>query len=124
MTSTLAAGRRLARRGLTFQLVATMLAAAACMAISVPHGAGALLGGAGMALGGFVASTLGLRGVAPSADAALVGLLLGQLAKWGLVVATLAFGIAVLKLPALAVLGGLVASMLAFHLAMLARSCG
>lgn len=108
------AGRRLAKRAIVAQAIATLVLALALLLISPTHALGALLGGGGLVLGNTAMAWLGLRSNAPAADYAMGQLILGLLAKWVLVGLVLAVGILILNLPGPAVLAGLFVSMVVF----------
>ena len=108
------AGRRLAKRAITAQVIASLVLAVALLLIGPAHALGALLGGGGLALGNMAMAWLGLRSNAPAADYAMGQLVLGLLAKWVLVALVLAVGIVMLNLPGPAVLAGLFVSMVVF----------
>lgn len=104
--NSVAAGRRLARRTVLLQTVATLLAALACLSFGQQAALGGLVGGAAMTLGSGLAAWSAFSGGVVGAEAAFGRLLLGLAAKWIVVVAGLLLAIAVWKLPALPVLAG------------------
>ena len=106
MLNSVAAGRRLARRTVLFQAVATLLAAVVCLSFGRPAALGALVGGAAMTLGSALAAWGAFSGGVVGAEMAFGRLLLGLAAKWIVVAAGLFFAIAVWKLPALPALAG------------------
>lgn len=106
MLNSVAAGRRLARRTVLTQAIATLLAALACLPFGHQAALGALVGGAAMTLGGALAAWAVFSGGVIGAGAAFGRLLLGLAAKWIVVVAGLVLAIAVWKLPAMPVLAG------------------
>jgi len=111
------AGRRLAKRAIVAQTIATLVLALALLLIGPAHALGALLGGCGLALGNAAMAWLGLRSDAPAASDAIGLLFIGLLAKWALVALVLAVGVLMLNLPAPAVLAGLLVSMVVFFAA-------
>jgi ATP synthase protein I len=118
--NSVAAGRRLARRTVLLQTVATLLAALVCLSFGAQAALGGLVGGAAMTLGSALAAWGAFSGGVVGAEAAFGRLLLGLAAKWVVVVAGLLLAIAVWKLPALPVLAG--AAMAASALLFTARS--
>ena len=73
---------------------------------------------AAMLAGNLAVAAVALRGGVIPAGAAFARLLLGTVGKWLLVAAVLAVALVVLKLPALALLAGLLVSELAYLLAL------
>ena len=118
--NSVAAGRRLARRTVLLQAVATLLAALVCLSFGAQAALGGLVGGAAITLGSALAAWGAFSGGVVGAEAAFGRLLLGLAAKWIVVVAGLLLAIAVWKLPALPVLAG--AAMAASALLFTARS--
>lgn len=108
------AGRRLAKRAILAQSIATLVLAVALLLIGPAHALGALLGGGGLALGNAAMAWFGLRANAPAAGYAMGQLILGLLVKWVLVAVVLAVGVLILNLPGPAVLAGLFVSMVVF----------
>lgn len=108
------AGRRLAKRAIAAQAIATLVLALALLLLGPAHALGALFGGGGLALGNAAMAWLGLRSDAPAAGFAMGQLLIGLLVKWVLVVLVLAVGVLILNLPGPAVLAGLLVSMVVF----------
>lgn len=115
--NSMAAGRRLAKRAIAVQAVATLVLALALLLLSLPHALGALLGGGGLALGNAAMAWWGLRSNAPAAGYAMGQLFVGLLVKWVLAAAVLTIALLVLELPGMAVLAGLLVSMVAFFAA-------
>ena len=118
MLNPLAAGVRLVRRTIAFQAVAVATLALALLAKGSAWSLAALAGGGAIAAGGALYGVLALGGGIAPAAGALARLVLGLLAKWLVVVATLFIAIAVAKLPPLAVIGGAVVALVAQVLAM------
>ncbi len=106
MLNSVAAGRRLARRTVLMQTVATLLAALVCLSFGAQAALGGLAGGAAMTLGSALAAWGAFSGGVVGAGAAFGRLLLGLAAKWIVVIAGLLLAIAVWKLPAPPVLAG------------------
>ena len=121
MLNSPAAGRRLAQRVATVQVVAVLLAALACLLIGPRAALAVGLGGGSVALGNWLASRLALKSQAPGAGEALAGVLLGTAAKWVLVLGTAWVAVAVYRLPPAALLGGFVVAVLAQVAGMLRR---
>ena len=117
----MSAGRRLASRAIVFQACATALAALAFLAHGVPSALAAAAGGGAIVGGGLVAALVALGGGVQPAGMAMGRLLAGVLLKWVVVFAVLALGLAVLKLPPLPMLVGVLAATLAFVLANLLK---
>lgn len=118
MLNPLAAGSRLVRRTIAFQAVAVAALSLALLAKGSAWSLAALAGGGAIAAGGALYGVLALGGGIAPAIGALARLVLGLLAKWLVVIATLFIAIAVAKLPALAVIGGAVVALVAQVLAM------
>lgn len=118
MLNPLAAGTRLVRRTITFQAVAVAALSLVLLAKGSAWSLAALAGGGAIAAGGALYGVLALGGGIAPAAGALSRLVLGLLAKWVVVVATLFIAIAVAKLPPLAVIGGAVVALVAQVLAM------
>lgn len=118
MFDPLAAGPRLVRRTVTRQGIAVAALALALLAKGAAWALGAVAGGAAIIVGGALYGALALGGGIAPATGALARLVLGLLAKWFVVVATLFIAIAVAKLPPLAVIGGVVVALVAQVLAM------
>ncbi len=106
------------RRTITFQAVAVAALSLALLAKGPAWSLAALAGGGAIAAGGALYGVLALGGGIAPAIGALARLVLGLLAKWLVVIATLFIAIAVAKLPALAVIGGAVVALVAQVLAM------
>ncbi len=119
MHDPIATGRRGAMRAVA---VSAFTAALAALAVAVVVGARSGLavaaGAAAMSAGNLAVAAVALRGGVLPAPAALARLVLGALGKWLVVVAVLAVALAVLKLPALPMLAGLVVAGLAYLLAL------
>ncbi len=107
MLNSVPAGRQLARRTVTIQAVATLLASLACLAFGREAAFGAFAGGASITLGSLLTGLGTFGGGVVGAGAVFGRLLLGTVVKWVLVVAVLYLAIAVWKWPALPVLAGM-----------------
>ena len=106
MLNTVAAGRRLAQRTAALQAVVTLATALACLMSGRDAALGALVGGGAMTLGGLVAAWSAFGGGVAGAGMALGRLLIGQAAKWVVVITGMFLAIGVFHLPAMAVLAG------------------
>jgi len=114
----LAAGSRLVRRSITWQVIAVAALALALLAKGPAWALAAVAGGVAVTAGGALYGVLALGGGIAPATGALARMVLGLLAKWFVVVATLFIAIAVVKLPPLAVIGGVIVALVAQVLAM------
>ena len=106
--------RALVVSAITAALVALVVVAVA----GLRSGLAAAVGAAAMLAGNLAVAAVALRGGVIPAGAAFARLLLGTVGKWLLVAAVLAVALVVLKLPALALLAGLLVSELAYLLAL------
>ena|SRR5690606_29087123 len=118
MLNPLAAGSRLVRRTITWQVVAVAALALALLAKGSAWSLGAVAGGAAITAGGALYGGLALGGGIAPAAGALSRLVLGLLAKWFVVIAVLFVAIAIVRLPPLAVIAGVVVALVAQVLAM------
>lgn len=120
MLNSVAAGRRQARRAIVWQAAATLLVALPCLWLGWRWTAAALVGGAAVALAGWVAARISLGGGVSGAGSAVARLFAGMLAKWLVLVVMLVAGVLAFGLPPLpmllAALAVLVAQMLALAL--------
>lgn len=107
MLNSVPAGRRLARRAVVFQAVATLLASLVCLAFGREAALGAFVGGAAITVGSLIAGVFTFAGGVSGAGAIFARLLLGTAAKWMLAVAAMYVAIAVFGWPAIAVLIGM-----------------
>lgn len=114
----LAAGSRLVRRSITWQVIAVAVLALALLAKGPAWALAAVAGGAAVTAGGALYGVLALGGGIAPATGALARMVLGLLAKWVVVVAVLFFAIAVARLPPFAVIGGVIVALVAQVLAM------
>ncbi|KLI99035.1 ATP synthase subunit I [Luteimonas sp. FCS-9] len=118
MLTSVAVGRRLAQRALVWQAVAVAVTALAFLARDGAWALAAVLGGAAIAIGGWLSSVIALGGgVNPSAGA-LARLLAGMALKWVVVVAVLLLGTGMADLPPVPMLVGVVVALFAQLLAM------
>lgn len=117
VSSSVAAGRQLARRVAIHQIAVTLLLALICLLSGPRASAGALAGGAAMLLGGLVAAFVTFTDGVPGGAGWLMRLLAGMALKWSVVVVGLYLAIAIWKLPAPAVLAGAALAAAAFLLA-------
>lgn len=117
MRNSLAHGRRAATRAVAWQAAATLVVAAAFLAQGGGHALAGLVGGGIVTVGGLLSATIALRGNVAPAGAALGRLLAGLLLKWLFVAVALIAALAVLRMPGLPLLCGVVAAMLALVLA-------
>ena len=113
MLNSVAAGRRLALRAIAYQLIAVLLAALAALVKRTGAAWGVVAGGVTVAVAGYVSAQVALGGGVQSAGSALGRLLAGMLLKWCVVIVALAVSVAVLHLPPLPVLLGVLVSTLA-----------
>ena len=114
MLNSAAAGRRLARRVVAMQAVATLLTAGACLTIGPRAALAALAGGAAMTLGSLAAAWGAFGGGVAGAGVALGRLLLGTAVKWLVVATGLYLAMAVWRLPAVPALAGAAIAAAAF----------
>ena len=118
MHDPVAAGRHTALRAIGFQAVVAVLLAAAFLAQGPRAALAAATGGAALVAGHLVAALLALGGGIVPARVAFARLLLGIAGKWLVVVAVLAVASGAWRLPPLPMLAGLVAGLLAYHIAL------
>lgn len=106
-------------RAVVVSALVAVVAALAALALAGPGSAEAVAAGSvAMLAGNLAAVRVALQGGALPARAAFARLVLGTFGKWLVVVAVLAVALAVLKLPALPVLAGLLVTALAYLLAL------
>jgi F0F1-type ATP synthase assembly protein I len=114
MFNSVAHGRQQARRVLVAQGVAVVASALALLAASPAHALAAALGGGALALGSWLAAWMAFAGHGPAAAATALGrLLAGMALKWLLLIAAVALGMAVWRLPPLGLACGVVVALLA-----------
>lgn len=103
---------------MAWQAVATLLTALACLWFGWKAGAAALVGGAAVLLGGWIAARIGLGGGITGAVPAMTRLLAAMLAKWAVLVALMVTGVLALGLPPLPMLGAAAVALVAQVVAM------
>lgn len=117
MLNSVAAGRRLAWRAVVWQAAASVLVALAFLTGGLSSALAVLAGGGAVTLGGLAATGVALGGGVGPAGAAFARLLMGLVLKWLLVAVVLVIALAVLKLPGIPMMAGVVAATLAMVLA-------
>lgn len=116
------AGRRLMLRAAVYPLAAVAVLALALLLIAgTKYALGALASGLAVSAAGWVAARMALGGGVQAAGSAMVRFILALLAKWAVVFGVLIVGYQVFKLPALALLAGLIIGMMFQVLAMARR---
>ena len=118
MHDPVAAGRHSALRAIGFQAVVAVLLGGGFLAQGPPRALPAATGGAALVLGHLVVALVALGGGIVPARLAFARLLLGIAGKWLVVVAILAVALGAWRLPPLPMLGGLVAGLLAYYVAL------
>lgn len=113
-----AEGRRLTRRALIWQAAAVAVAALAFLAKGGDWALAVALGGAALALGGWLSSVIALGGGVSSSMVALARLMAGMGLKWAVVVGAVVVGISVAGLPPLAMVVGVFVALAAQLVAM------
>lgn len=113
-----AEGRRLARRALIWQAAAVAVAALAFLAKGAGWALALALGGAAVAVGGWLSSVIALGGGVNPSMAVLARLMAGMGLKWVVVVGALLLGISLAGLPPLPMLVGVIVALAAQMLAM------
>ncbi|WP_343226220.1 hypothetical protein [Lysobacter sp. 5GHs7-4] len=121
MHDPLSTGRRLASRAIAWQAGATALTALAFLPLGARHALAGAVGGGAVFAGAVVAAWMALGGGVQPAGAAIGRLLAGVMLKWVVVFLVLGLGLAVLRLPPLPMLVGVLAATLAFVLANLLK---
>lgn len=111
--NSVAAGRRLAQRATAWQAAATVLVALAFLAQGPRWALSALAGGGALTLGAWVSTRVALGGGVAPATTALSRLVAGMAVKWLLVLTVFVVALAVLRLPGLPLLVGVMAATLA-----------
>jgi len=117
----IAAGRHLSVRTALWQLASVGVVALAWLLKGGVWALAAAIAGGAVALGGWLAARVALAGGALSAGMALSRMLLGLGLKWGVVIGTLAVCMRA-ELPALALLAGAVAAVIAQMLVMFSQT--
>jgi F0F1-type ATP synthase assembly protein I len=118
LSTSVAAGWRLVRRAITWQVVAVAVLALAFLSVGAAWSLAALAGGGAIAIGGVLSGALALGGGVGPATGALMRMVLGLAVKWVVVVAVLVLAVGVARLPALAALAGVVVALVVQLLAM------
>lgn len=113
-----AEGRRLARRAIAWQAVAIAATALAFLAKDVAWGVAAALGGAAIAVGGWLAGVIALGGGVNPSTVAVARLMAGVGLKWAVAIMALLVGIGLAGLPPLAMVVGVIVALVAQMLAM------
>ena len=103
---------------MAWQVAATLLTALASLWFGWKSGAAALVGGAAVVLGGWIAALIGLGGGVTGAFPAMTRLLAGMLAKWAVLVVLMGAGVVALGLPPLPMLVAAAVALLAQMVAM------
>lgn len=116
--TSVAAGRRLAQRAIAWQAVAIAVTALAFLAKDPVWSLAAVLGGAGIAIGGWLSSVIALGGGVSPSGSALARLLAGVALKWVVVVAVLWLGVGMAGLPPVPTLAGVAVALVAQLIAM------
>lgn len=118
MLTSVAAGRRLAQRAIAWQAIAVAVTALAFLAKGGVWSLAAIVGGAAIAVGGWLASVLALGGGVNPSTGALARLLAGVALKWVVVIAVLWLGVGAAGLPPVPMLAGVVVALVAQLIAM------
>lgn len=116
--TSVAVGRRLAQRAIAWQAVAVAVTALAFLAKGAEWALAAGLGGAAIALGGWLSSVIALGGGVNPSTGALARLLAGVALKWVVVVAVLLLGVGMAGLSPVPMLAGVIVALFAQLLAM------
>lgn len=118
MLTSVAVGRRLAQRAIAWQAVAVAVTALVFLAKGTGWALAAGLGGAAIALGGWLSSVIALGGGVNPSTGALARLLAGVALKWVVVVAVLLLGVGMAGLSPVPMLAGVIVALFAQLLAM------
>jgi len=113
-----AEGRRLARRALIWQAAAVAVAALAFLAKGAGWALALALGGAAVAVGGWLSSVIALGGGVNPSMAVLARLMAGMGLKWVVVAGALLLGISLAGLPPLPMVVGVIVALAAQLVAM------
>jgi F0F1-type ATP synthase assembly protein I len=117
VSNPLAAGRRLARRAIAWQAVATALVALAFLAKGLPSVLAVLAGGGAVTLAAWLSALVALGGGVSPAGTAFARLLMGMVLKWLLVLVAIVIALGLFRLPGLPLMAGVIAATLALVLA-------
>jgi F0F1-type ATP synthase assembly protein I len=109
----IAAGRRAALRAVAVQGLVVALLAAVFLAGDAREALAVGVGGLALVLGNALSAVVALSGIVP-APVAFGRLLLAAMGKWLVAIVVLATALAIWRLPALPLLAGLVAGLLAY----------
>ena len=118
MLTSVAVGRRLAQRAIAWQAVAIAVTALAFLTKGADWSLAAVIGGAAIAVGGWLSSVIALGGGVNPSGSALARLLAGVALKWVVVVAVLLVGVGAAGLPPVPTLSGVVVALFAQLIAM------
>ena len=121
MLNSVAAGRRLARRAIAWQAIATLATALAAVFAGPVHGLAVLVGGGAVTAGSALAAWWSLRGEVVPSGTALLRMFAGVVLKWCVVSMVLMLGLLPWRLPALPLLGGVLVALAAQFPAMARR---
>jgi len=108
-------------RAAVYPLVAVAIASSLFLMLGAKYAAGNALTGFATVLGGWVAARTALGGGVQAAEAATIRLVLAMVLKWVLVIAALALGFGLWRLPAVALLAGIAIGLIFQVLALVAR---
>jgi hypothetical protein len=114
------AGRRLMLRAAVYPLLAVAVSSALFLLLGVRYALGVALTGLATVLGAWLAARMALAGGVQAAGAAMTRLILAMLLKWIMVIAALALGFGLWRLPPLALLAGIAVGLI-FQVLALAR---
>jgi ATP synthase protein I len=115
------AGRRLARRAITYQVIAVCATSLACLAVGVESALALLVGGAAVTAGAGMSAAWSLRLDVVSSGVALARMVVGVVLKWCLVFILFSLGLLLWRLPALPLLVGVLVALAAQFVAMARR---
>lgn len=119
--NSVAAGRRLARRAIAWQAIATLATALVVVITGPANGLAVLAGGGAVTAGSALAVWWSLRGEVVPSGTALMRMFAGVVLKWCVVSLTLMLGLLLWRLPALPLLGGVLVALAAQFPAMARR---
>ncbi len=121
MLNSVAAGRRLARRAITYQAIAVCAASLVCLALGVESALAVLAGGGAVTLGAALSAGWSLRRDVVPSGVALARMFGGVVLKWVLVFTVFSLGLLLWRLPALPLLVGVLVALAAQFVAMARR---
>lgn len=119
--NSVAAGRRLARRAIAYQVVAVCAASLVCLALGVESALAVLAGGGAVMLGAALSAGWSLRRDVVPSGVALARMFGGVVLKWLLVFTVFSLGLLLWRLPALPLLAGVLVALAAQFVAMVRR---